>query len=227
MRWSGRHAWFFAVTVALLAPTMARCDCAERPLNGERLRIVSEQVWVKGMSMTIAELPALDAATARERFGDFWRKDHREVRVASTNGIEVTSSMKDGCIYALQVPTDEASGWPARFVVTDLHRAQPALPRTFDWPAAAQGDVLSDTVSEDGKRLNRLLSYRIDLQAGTAAARCIKRLARADWKISGITILNSQQVTFAGRKGTTTLDAVVRKDGSGSVVTMNFTELNG
>ena len=196
-------------------------------MNGERLRIVSDQVWVQGMSMMIAELPALDATTAKERFGDFWRKDHHELRVASSSGIEVTSAMKDGCLYALQVPIDEASGTPPRLVVTDLHRTRPTLPRTFDWPPAADAEVLSDTVSEDGKRLNRLLSYRVDTRTGTAAAQCIKRLARADWKIAAITILNSRQVTFAGRKGTTTLDAVIQKDGSGSVVTINFTALNG
>ena len=214
--------------VAVLSlPVTAWGACTERPLENERFRIVSDQMWVQGMSLFIAEVPALDAASARERFGDFWRKDHRQVRVASTNDIEVSSTMKDGCLYALQVPTDASAGLPARLVVTDLHRAQPKLPQSFEWPLAAAGELLTDTVSEDGKRMNRLLSYRVERSTGTVAAECLKRLTRDEWAIAGITVVNERQVTFTGRKGATILDAVVAKDGSGSVVTMNFTERDG
>ena len=222
-----RHRRAIVLATAVLLPLGAHCACAEHPFAGERQKVVSEQVWVRGMSLTIIELPALDTGAARARFGDFWRKDHRELRVASTSDTEVTSTFKDGCVYALQLPTDAATGMPARLVVSDLHRAQPALPHAFDWPPAAQADVLGDTVSEDGNRVNRLLTYRVSVRAGTAAAQCILRLTQAAWKIAGVTILNDRQVTFSGRKGTAILDAVVAKDGSGSVITMNFTEQDG
>lgn len=227
---SRRDRWFRLAIATLASLTIsigAQCACIEQPFAGERLRIVSEQMWVQGMSLTIVELPALDKATVRERFDDFWRKDHRETRTATSSGIEVTSAMKGGCLYSLQLPTDSSSGMPTRLVVTDLHRAAPTLPSAFEWPPAAEAEILTDAVSEDGRRLNRLLAYRVQVNAGTAAAQCIKRLARADWKIAGVTVLNDQQVTFSGRRGTTSLDAVVARDGSGAVVTMNFTEQDG
>lgn len=219
-----RKALWAATWATCIGHGEARPACDENPFPDVRRSIVGEHLWVRGMSLSIADLTSIDAAEAGQRFADHWRRANQPVRANRAGGVSVLSALKGGCLYSLQMPPDDGGGLPARLAVTDLRRPVPSLPSSFEWPPAVEGDVLTDTVSEDGSRLSRLLSYRVEKTAVLAAQECMQRLHRGDWKLDGVTLINDQNVVFHGRKHGVGVDVAVTKDGTGAVVTLNFAQ---
>ena len=204
----------------------AHAACDAEPFGGLPRSIVSEQTWVNGVSLSIAELPSLDAVEARDHFVDFWRRAGSTSRTNNRDGIEVTSVLKGSCLYSLQRASD-AAGDAARYVVSDLRRPAPSLPREFDWPPATEGTVLTDTISEDNGKLSRLLSYRVEASSKLALRQCVRRLTQADWQLEALTQINEQHYVFHGRKRRVGIDVTIARDGGGAVVTLNFAQSDG
>lgn len=223
-----RAAGLVACTVLAVAfAGAARAACDAEPFDGVQRSVVGEQMWVNGISLSIADLPSLDGAEARARFLQFWQRQSVNPRTKSGGGMDVTSVLKGACLYSVQVPSGGGAGAVARYVVSDLRRPLPRMPREFDWPPAADADVLTDTVSEDGGKLSRLLSYRVDASSNLAAGQCIRRLNQGDWKLEGLTQINLQHFVFHGHKRNTSVDVTVAREGSGAVVTLNFAQSDG
>ena len=224
-----RHA---ATVLACFVPALvvsgaARAACDAEPFSGVPRSVISEQSWVNGLSLSIAELPSLDASEARDRFVDYWRRANAPARTKSSDGMEITSVLKGPCLYSLQSPSGGGPGPAARYVVSDLRRPLPSLPREFDWPPASEADVLTDTVSDDGGRLSRMLSYRVEASSKLALRECVRRLTQAAWRLEALTQINEQHYVFHGRKSHVGLDVTIVRDGSGSVVTLNFAQSDG
>lgn len=213
-----------AAGIGFATPVRAACDDA--PFNGVRLAVVGEQMWVNGVSMSISELPSLEGAQARERFVEYWRRANVPARTKTDGGVQVTSVLRASCLYSLQLPNGGAGGSPI-YAVSDLRRPMPKLPREFDWPPAAEGDVLTDTVSDDAGNLSRLLSYRVEKVSTLVAGQCIRRLKQADWRLEGLTQINDQHFVFHGHKRRMNVEVTIARDGLGSVVTMNFAQTDG
>ena len=222
-----RAVGFFVLVAATLGTTPARAACDAQPFDGVRRSIVGEQMWVNGVSLSIAELPSIEAAAARDRFVDYWRRANLPARTKTDAGVEVTSVLKGACLYSLQLPAGGATAAAPVFAVTDLRRPVPTLPHEFDWPLAAEGELLTDTVSQDDDKLSRLLTYRVEKSSNLAAGQCIRRLQQADWRLQGLTQINEQHFVFHGRKRQTSVDVTIARDGTGSVVTMNFLKSDG
>lgn len=218
------RAVFLVAGVASATDVMAACDA--EPFDGVKRSIVGEQMWVNGVALSIVDLPSLDPGAARDRFVDYWRRANATSRTKSGEGFEVTSVLKGSCLYSLQLPSG-GSGAAARYVVSDLRRPIPSLPREFDWPPAKEGEVLTDTISDDSGNLSRLLTYRVEKSSSLVAGQCIKRLNDADWKLEGLTQINEQHFVFHGRKRRTSVDVTIARDGLGSVVTINFAQSDG
>lgn len=219
-----RTTWW---SLVLLACGSATAACRTDVMPDVPRRIVSERSWVNGVALSIVELPSLSTADARARFIDFWRRQDREVRTQMSNGVEVTSRYEGGCLYALQVPMGEGSSLPSRMVLSDLKQAAPKVPKSFDWPPAAEAVVLTDTYSEDERRVGRLLSYRVDKSPELASNQCLLRLTNGGWTIGVLSKVFGSNYTFNARKGDASIDITVMKETSGAVVTMNFTEVAG
>lgn len=215
---------FFLVLLACVDATAA---CRSDVMDDVPHRVVGERTWVNGVALSIVELPSLSSADARAQFSDFWRRSGREVRTQTANGVEVTSRYEDGCLYALQVPLGDGSRLPARLVLSDLKRAAPRVPRSFDWPPAAEAVVLTDTYSEDDRRVARLLSYHVAKSPELASNQCLLRLTHDGWKIGVLSKVYGSNYAFNARKGDTSIDITVMKEASGAVVTMNFSEVAG
>lgn len=209
----------------------AQADCDAEPIAGAVRSVVADRVWVDGVAMSIAEYRSLSADDARARFAEYWRRAGAEVRTKTTSGapnaVEVASTFVKGCLYALQLPAPGVSGLAPRLVVSDLRRRVPSMPHTFDWPPAAEGQVLTDTVSQDEHRLGRVLSYRVDGSADVVSQRYLSRFLNGSWQLGTIAKIYGSNYSFNARKANTSVDVTVTRDGSGAIVTMNFTEVDG
>lgn len=214
-----------AAGIGFATPVRAACDAT--PFDGVRRTVVGEQMWVNGVSVSISELSSLDGAEARDRFVDYWRRANAQARTKTDGGVEVTSVLKASCLYSLQVPSGGGAGSSPIYAVSDLRRPMPTLPRDFDWPPAAEGDLLTDTVSDDAGNLSRLLSYRVEKASTVVTGQCIRRLKQADWRLEGLTRINDQHFVFHGHKRRMSVEVTVARDGLGSVVTMNFAQTDG
>ena len=215
------------VAAGLSLATAAQAACDADPLDGVRRSVVSEETWVHGVSMSIAELPSIDGAEARNRFIEYWRRANTPARTKTDKGVEVTSVLRGACMYSLQLPGGGAKGAAAVYAVTDLRRPMPSLPREFEWPPAEEGDLLTDTVSIDAGNLSRVLSYRVEKASNLVANQSIRRLKQADWGVEGLTLINEQHFIFHARKRRVSVEVTIARDGTGSVVTMNFTQTDG